>query len=54
MGLRVVKYNTGKPATVTDSCPRNFFSCCVCLLLVTEVRRRFGDYVGGTIVIKDQ
>ena len=53
MGLRVVNFNTGQPATISNSCLRNFFMCCPCLLLVTAGRRRFGDYVGGTIVIKD-
>jgi uncharacterized RDD family membrane protein YckC len=53
MGLRVVKFSTGQPATITDSCLRNFCSCCVPLLLITSGRRRFGDYVAGTIVIKD-
>ncbi|MHA1994219.1 MAG: RDD family protein [Candidatus Hodarchaeales archaeon] len=53
MGLRVVKFSTGRPATITDSCLRNCFSCCEPLLLITSGRRRFGDYVAGTIVIKD-
>ncbi len=53
MGLRVVKFDTGQPATIGASCFRNCLACCPCLLLVTEGKRRFGDYVGGTIVIKD-
>jgi len=53
MGLRVVKFDTGQPPTLMDSCLRNCFSCCPCMLLFTEGKRRFGDYVGGTIVIKD-
>ena len=53
MGLRVVKFSTGQPATITDSCLRNCLSCCPLLLLITSGRRRFGDYVAGTIVIKD-
>ena len=53
MGLRVVKFDTGQPSTVGSSILRNCFYCCPCLLLVTEGNRRFGDYVGGTIVIKD-
>ncbi|MFX1505681.1 MAG: RDD family protein [Promethearchaeota archaeon] len=53
MGLRVVKFDTGQPATIGSSILRNCFYCCPCLLLVTAGRRRFGDYVGGTIVIKD-
>lgn len=54
MGLRVVKFDTGQPPTIVNSILRNCFMCCPCLLLVTEGKRRFGDYVGGTIVIKDQ
>lgn len=53
MGLRVVKFSTGQPATITDSCLRNCLQCCPLLLLVTEGKRRFGDLVAGTIVIKD-
>ncbi|UCG90421.1 MAG: RDD family protein, partial [Candidatus Heimdallarchaeota archaeon] len=53
MGLRVVKFDTGQPPTITDSCLRNCLACCPPLLLFTEGRRRFGDFVAGTIVIKD-
>jgi len=54
MGLRVVKFGTGQPATIVDSCLRNCCGICPCLLLITPGRRRFGDYIGGTIVIKDR
>jgi len=54
MGLRVVKFSSGQPATIMDSCLRNFCSCCPPLCLITSGRRRFGDMVAGTIVIKDQ
>jgi uncharacterized RDD family membrane protein YckC len=53
MGLRVVNFTTGNPASVMDSCLRNFCSCCPPLLLITKGRRRFGDMIAGTIVIKD-
>ncbi|MFX0052740.1 MAG: hypothetical protein ACFE8U_15790 [Candidatus Hermodarchaeota archaeon] len=53
MGLRVVKHGTRRGATVTDSCIRNCCNLCVCLLCVTSERRHFGDYIGGTVVIKD-
>lgn len=54
MGLRVVNFTTGQPATLGGSCLRNLCSCCPLLLFVTKGRRRFGDLIGGTIVIKDQ
>ncbi len=53
MGLRVVNFTTGNPASIMDSCLRNFCSCCPPLLLFTKGRRRVGDMVAGTIVIKD-
>ena len=53
MGLRVVKFSTGKPATITDSCLRNFCSLCPPVLCITSGRRRVGDFIAGTIVIKD-
>ena len=53
MGLRVVNYSTGNPATIMDSCLRNFCSLCPPVLLITSGRRRVGDYIAGTIVIKD-
>jgi uncharacterized RDD family membrane protein YckC len=53
MGLRVVNFTTGRPATIGSSCLRNFCALCPPLLLVTKGRRRFGDFIGGTIVIKD-
>lgn len=54
MGLRVVKVSTGQPATIVDSCLRNCCNLCVPVLLVTEGRRHVGDFIAGTIVIKDQ
>jgi len=53
MGLRVVKYGTRQGATVTDSCLRNCCNLCVCLLCVTGDRRHVGDYIAGTMVVKD-
>lgn len=54
MGLRVVKFDTGEPATITDSCIRNCCELCICVMCVTEGHRRVGDLIAGTIVIKDQ
>jgi uncharacterized RDD family membrane protein YckC len=54
MGLRVVNFTTGRPASLGSSCIRNFCACCPLLLLITPGRRRFGDYVAGTIVVKDR
>ena len=54
MGLRVVKLSTSQPATIVDSCLRNCCGICPILLLVTSGRRRFGDLIAGTIVIKDR
>ena len=52
--LRVVNFNTGLPATATESCIRNCCNCCVCWLLIEENRRHIGDLIAGTIVIKDE
>ncbi len=54
MGLRVVKLQTGQPATIMDSCLRNCCNFCWPLLLVTAGRRHLGDMIAGTIVIQDQ
>jgi uncharacterized RDD family membrane protein YckC len=54
MGLRVVKFDTGQPATIMDSCLRNCCSLCPPVLLITAGHRRVGDYIAGTIVIKDE
>lgn len=54
MGLRVINYNTGAPATYGESCVRNFCECCPCLLVFNSEHRRIGDFVAGTIVIKDE
>jgi len=54
MGLRVVKYGTRQSATVKDSCVRLCCNWCACLLCVTGDRRHLGDYVAGTMVIKDR
>lgn len=54
MGLRVVRYNTGEPISYGDSCIRNFCDCCVCLAFVDNEHRHVGDYIGGTIVVKDK
>ncbi|MFX0208883.1 MAG: hypothetical protein ACFFDT_23065 [Candidatus Hodarchaeota archaeon] len=49
-----MKFGTGEPVTIVDSCLRNCWGICPCLLLIISGRRCFGDYIGGTIVIKDQ
>jgi len=54
LGLRVVNFSDRRPITLSDSCLRNCCSCCPCLVLKTKGKRRFGDYVAGTIVIKDK
>ncbi len=54
MGLSVVKFDTGQPATIMDSCLRNCCNLCPPVLLITEGKRHVGDYIAGTIVIKDQ
>ena len=54
MGLRVVKYGTRQGGTVTVSCLRNCCNLCVCLLCVNSDRRHVGDYIAGTMVVKDR
>ncbi len=54
MGLRVINYNTGMPASYGESCIRNFCECCVCWAFIDEEHRRVGDYIASTIVIKDE
>ncbi|MFX0126111.1 MAG: RDD family protein [Candidatus Hodarchaeota archaeon] len=54
LGLRVVNFSDGKPITLGSSFLRNFCVCCPVCSLITRGKRRFGDYVAGTIVIKDQ
>ena len=52
--LRVVNFNTGMPATLGESCIRNFCNICVCWLLIEPNQRHIGDLIAGTIVIKDE
>ena len=54
LGLRVVNFSERKPISLSDSCLRNCCSCCPFLIFITKGKRRFGDYVAGTIVIKDK
>ncbi|MHA2297229.1 MAG: RDD family protein [Candidatus Hodarchaeales archaeon] len=64
--LRVVKYDTGQPATIGDSLMRNcgesIATGCTCgllgllscfWLLFDSEHRRLGDRLAGTIVIRD-
>lgn len=58
MGIKVVKMNTGQPATCVDSIIRNCalgISCGIgylCCLFNSE-NRHFGDLVAGTISVED-
>lgn len=58
MGLRVVKISSGEPASFWDSIDRNmcdlWVGCCPVILFITKGRRRFGDLIAETIVIKDK
>ncbi len=59
LDLRVIKFETGEPATVEDSLVRNCFCgcidfcCCYITVLLDADGRRFGDHMAGTVVIKD-
>ncbi len=59
MNLRVVKYGSRKGATVTDSCVRNCLCgwcdglTCFVFALFGE-RRRIGDRIAGTMVVRDR
>ena len=54
MGLRVVKHGTRQGGTITNSCLRNCCNLCPPLCCCTSERRHFGDYIGGTVVVKDR
>jgi hypothetical protein len=60
MGLRVVDFQTGVPASFEQSflrncCPGCLDGCCCYLtVLLDENSRRIGDHAAGTIVIQDQ
>lgn len=54
MNLRVVKHGTTRGASVTNSCLRNCCNFCICLLCITSERRHFGDYIAGTVVVRDR
>jgi hypothetical protein len=60
MGLRVVDYQSGVPASyeqsfVRNCCPGCLDGCCCYIpALINEEGRRIGDRVAGTIVILDQ
>jgi hypothetical protein len=60
MNLRVVDFQTGRPATIGQSMIRNCLcgSCdsgtCYCFAIFdNNSRRRLGDIIAGTVVIKD-
>jgi hypothetical protein len=59
MGLRVVDFHTGLPATIYQSFIRNCLcgcidaSCCCLAAMIDEDGRRIGDHVAGTVVIRD-
>ncbi|MHA2245814.1 MAG: hypothetical protein ACXADY_12685 [Candidatus Hodarchaeales archaeon] len=54
MGLRVVKHGRREGATVTNSCVRNCCNLCVCVVCITSERRHIGDYLAGTVVVRDR
>ena len=60
MGLRVVDFQTGMPATIGQSfirncCPGCLDGCCCYLVaLIDEDGRRIGDQAAGTVVILDK
>ena len=64
--IKVVKYDTGAPASIGDSIMRNCgescVGCCTCgltnlltlyFILLTDDKRRVGDRIAGTIVVRD-
>lgn len=60
MGLRVVDFQTGMPATIGQSfirncCPGCLDGCCCYLVaLIDQDGRRIGDQAAGTVVILDK
>ncbi len=60
MGLRVVDFQTGMPATIGQSfirncCPGCLDGCCCYLVALTDQDgRRIGDQAAGTVVILDK
>lgn len=60
MGLRVVDFQTGMPATMGQSFMRNCCPgcidgcCCYLVALMDQDGRRIGDQVAGTVVILDK
>lgn len=54
LNIRVVNFNTGMPATLSESCIRNLCDCCPCYAFVEQNRRHIGDLIAGTIVITDE
>jgi uncharacterized RDD family membrane protein YckC len=60
MGLRVVDFQTGMPATIGQSLIRNCLCgwldgcCCYLPALIDQDGRRIGDQVAGTVVILDK
>ena len=59
MGLRVIDFHTGMSTTIYQSFIRNCLcgcvdvSCCCLVAMIDEDRRRIGDHVAGTVVIRD-
>lgn len=60
LGLRVVDYHTGVPATIYQSFLRNCIgncidvSCCYLVAFIDKDGRRIGDQIAGTVVIQDK
>ncbi|MFW9997925.1 MAG: RDD family protein [Candidatus Odinarchaeota archaeon] len=54
MGLRVINYNTGYPATYGESCIRNCCNICPPTVICNNEYRHIGDLIAGTMVIQDR
>jgi len=54
MNIRVINYNTGYPATYSESCIRNCCNCCPPTILCDPEYRHIGDMIAGTMVIRDR
>ena len=53
MGLRVIRYDTRRPANCSDSFGRNCGLVCAPSLFFQDEHRHLSDLTAGTIVIKD-
>jgi len=53
VGIRVINYQTGMPATYMESCARNICKCPPTVYCNSEYRG-LGDLIAGTMVIQDR